>query len=256
MNSLSICVEDYRAEPSAGPAPVSSGYSAQELSAFARTVSEAGGVVAARRVAVQLAARLLDIPWAALTRPGTQRSVVFVATCGDAARQVARIAQRAGEGPCWQVHADGEPVVCPDLAHESRWTAYATAVLDQAPVRSAVGLPLCFAGELLGALLLYAERPGRFDASRLADALVVADQAALALAHVATRAKADNLEVALRTNREIAIAIGVVMDRMRITEQQAFDHLRQLSECGHVKLRDIATRIALTGEVPDAPAKS
>lgn len=250
MTVDAIRIDEFRSGPRTGVRSPSSECSLRALSEFARTVSEAGDVPAAQRATVRLAAGLLGTPGAALTRRGTPRSVVFVATWGDAAQKVARIAERVREGPCWQVHADEMPVFCADLAGESRWAGYSRAVLDQAPVRSAVGLPLRFAGEFLGALLLYADRPEHFTAPRLTDAAVIADQTALALAHVASRTKAVNLEVALRTNREIGIAIGVVMNRLRVTEQQAFDHLRVLSQARHAKLRDIAAGIAFTGEVP------
>lgn len=64
------------------------------------------------------------------------------------------------------------------------------------------------------------------------------------------RAKAANLEVALHTARQIGIAIGILMARHGLTEDQAFDALRTASQRSQVKLRDIAARVVLTGMLP------
>jgi DNA-directed RNA polymerase sigma subunit (sigma70/sigma32) len=68
------------------------------------------------------------------------------------------------------------------------------------------------------------------------------------------REKIDNLEVALRTSRRIGQAIGIIMERMRVTEDQAFELLRRISQNRHRKLRDIADHVVLTGEIPSAAA--
>jgi AmiR/NasT family two-component response regulator len=67
---------------------------------------------------------------------------------------------------------------------------------------------------------------------------------------VAARDRVANLEVALQTNRRIAMAIGIVMARRGFTEQQAFAQLRAESQRQHRKLRELAEDIVLTGEVP------
>jgi DNA-binding response OmpR family regulator len=64
--------------------------------------------------------------------------------------------------------------------------------------------------------------------------------------------KAANLERALASNRQIGTAMGVLMARLKLTEEQAFDLLRETSQHRHRKLRDIAEEVALTGEIPHA----
>jgi signal transduction histidine kinase/DNA-binding response OmpR family regulator len=59
-----------------------------------------------------------------------------------------------------------------------------------------------------------------------------------------------NLKVALATNRQIGAAIGILMVTERITSEQAFDRLRDVSQRTHRKLRDVADEVVYTGTVP------
>ena len=64
-------------------------------------------------------------------------------------------------------------------------------------------------------------------------------------------AEAANLRVALSSNRQIGVAIGVLMNRMKVDNQEGFDLLRQSSQRLHRKLRDIADEVVLTGALPE-----
>lgn len=63
----------------------------------------------------------------------------------------------------------------------------------------------------------------------------------------------ENLQVALRTNREIGVAIGILMTRELCTQEQAFDMLRAASQRTHRKLSEIADDVRRTGSLPDPP---
>jgi hypothetical protein len=60
-----------------------------------------------------------------------------------------------------------------------------------------------------------------------------------------------HLQVALATNRRIGTAIGILMAHRRITDTAAFELLRDASQRGHRKLREIADDVVLTGTLPD-----
>lgn len=62
-------------------------------------------------------------------------------------------------------------------------------------------------------------------------------------------AHAEHLQQAVVSNRRIGMAMGILMERHRLTEEQAFDQLRDLSQRRNVKLRDLAERIIYTGDV-------
>ncbi|MBV9593776.1 MAG: ANTAR domain-containing protein [Actinobacteria bacterium] len=63
-------------------------------------------------------------------------------------------------------------------------------------------------------------------------------------------ARSANLEVALRTNRRIGVAVGIIMATEKITEDEAFAQLVHLSQTGHRKLRELADDVVYTGTLP------
>lgn len=78
---------------------------------------------------------------------------------------------------------------------------------------------------------------------------VPADPVELADLLMAAEARIANLERALLSNRRIGMAVGILMARRRVTEQQAFDLLRQQSSLHNVKLAAIAEEVVYTGDL-------
>jgi AmiR/NasT family two-component response regulator len=62
--------------------------------------------------------------------------------------------------------------------------------------------------------------------------------------------------IGLRSNREIGVAIGILMFQYGVTEQAAFDLLRVTSQHQHRKLRQIAAEVAFSGELPTPPERA
>jgi ANTAR domain/PAS fold len=94
------------------------------------------------------------------------------------------------------------------------------------------------------------------DEGRPAGVLATAvDVTARAAAHEQERRNGDetvaNLQLALASNRRIGTAIGIVMAHRRITDEAAFELLREASQRGHRKLRDIADEVVHTGVLPE-----
>ncbi|MCU1451107.1 MAG: uncharacterized protein JWP02_3277 [Acidimicrobiales bacterium] len=62
--------------------------------------------------------------------------------------------------------------------------------------------------------------------------------------------KIDGLEEALLSRDVIGQAKGILMERLRLTPDQAFEHLRLASQHSNRKLRDLAAHVAETGQWP------
>ena len=61
------------------------------------------------------------------------------------------------------------------------------------------------------------------------------------------------LQQAVASRDVIGQAKGILMERERLTADQAFDVLRRASQHVNLKLRDVAERVTETGERPPTP---
>jgi AmiR/NasT family two-component response regulator len=69
----------------------------------------------------------------------------------------------------------------------------------------------------------------------------------------AATAQTEHLQRALTSSRQIGMAMGILMERHRLTQEQAFERLRDLSQKSNVKLRDVAEEIIYTGDSQRLP---
>lgn len=101
----------------------------------------------------------------------------------------------------------------------------------------------------IGSLNLYARQPDAFDDSAVLLGEIVATHAAIAASGIQGRNAAEQLSAALDSNREIGVAMGVLITRHHVTQQEAFDLLRMASRHSHRTVREIASEVARTGTV-------
>ena len=80
--------------------------------------------------------------------------------------------------------------------------------------------------------------------------MLLATHGSLAIAAAFNRERADNLERALRTSRDIGVAMGVLMTQHKITRDQAFDLLRIVSQNSNRKLHEVEVVVGETGDLP------
>jgi hypothetical protein len=117
-----------------------------------------------------------------------------------------------------------------------------------------LALPLSVDGAP-GALNLYARYPHAFGVIDRGRGTLLATMAGLAFSsvrtHEAEERRVVNLQAALATREMIGQAQGILIERERVTPDQAFDILRRASQHLNVKLRDIAQNLVDTGERPD-----
>jgi ANTAR domain len=196
---------------------------------------------------VELAVRLV---------PGTQHASVTVLDGRDrldtlaATSEMARVAdqaQRDGDGPAFACGTEQLLLRVDDLRDDRRWPGFAARAGD-AGVRSLLVCELPAVRRGTATLNLYSRRRGAFRAVAELVAPVFAARAAVALAHASQVA---NLRTAIDSRQTIGTAVGILMERHRITEDEAFQRLVSASQSQHIKLREIAMRITETGEDPE-----
>lgn len=101
----------------------------------------------------------------------------------------------------------------------------------------------------LGSLNVYSSRPNAFDESSERVGWILASHAAVALSSARSHAQLDE---AVHTRSDIGQALGIVMERYKVSVDEAFAVLRRSSQDRNVKLHDIALTVAETGEIPGA----
>lgn len=192
---------------------------------------------------------------AAVSVPGAQDAAISLSSrrsrlenhsaTHELPRRVVHLQVEVGEGPCLQSLVEQVPIRIDDLAAEDRWPQFRARMAGEV-LGSMLSVPLFVEGQSLGSLSLYAAAPAAFDAQSEEIGLVFASHAAVALAAARNE---EGLRLAL-TNRDlIGQAKGILMERHKLTGQQAFLLLVRVSQATNVKLRDIAQELVDTGEI-------
>ncbi|MHB8505231.1 MAG: GAF and ANTAR domain-containing protein [Acidimicrobiales bacterium] len=159
---------------------------------------------------------------------------------------------RCGQGPAHEAIADGLMSYAEDLGTETRWPRF-TPRAAAGGVRSVLALPLVV-DRTLGVLTLYARCSQAFGVIDRARGLLLAALTALAFTsaqiHEEEERRQANLHAALATRELIGQAQGILIERERVTPDQAFDILRRASQHLNQKLRDVAQNLVDAGESP------
>ncbi|MDT0278003.1 GAF and ANTAR domain-containing protein [Blastococcus goldschmidtiae] len=164
----------------------------------------------------------------------------------DLPRQVDALQDRLQQGPCLDAVWESEVVRVDDVGADDRWPEFAR----EAPILG-VGSMMCFqlfvAGDQLGAMNLYASNPGAFDDECQDIGQIFASHAAVALAGAEHES---NLRSGMSTRDVIGQAKGILMERYKLTADQAFGVLSRASQEVNRKLADVARELTETGAVP------
>lgn len=119
---------------------------------------------------------------------------------------------------------------------QSAWRRFAVQARTLG-IGSMTGVLLYTDNEDFGALNLYARRPGTFSKDIETAGWLLASHAAVALADART---IDQLQHAMDTRHAIGEAMGILMERHQLSEDDAFNVLRRISQHHNIKLRDVA----------------
>lgn len=150
----------------------------------------------------------------------------------------------AGTGPVVEALAGDGLVVVDDLRDQD---LLGEVDEDRGWPASALVVPLRWGERHLGALTMYADAPNAFgeEADLVAD--VLARQVSVALARDGEIA---SLRLGMSTRQLIGAAVGILVERHKITPEAAFGQLVRRSQHINVKLREIARIVVATGQDP------
>jgi GAF domain-containing protein len=230
-------------------------------STLAREALEQLGRLSLREQSVDaLLQRVVDLSKSVL--PGDPEASILVmvkdrpttvVSTGDLAVKLDETQYSEGHGPCMHAARTGEITEITDTRTEQRWPDYARQAAEYGNL-SSLSVPLGVDEDMVGALNIYARRPDAFDAASRSAATEFGPFAAVALGNIhaysSARELADNLQMALESRAVIDQAKGILMERHKLTAEQAFQVLAQASMRGNIKLRDVADQLVHTGVLP------
>jgi GAF domain-containing protein len=177
-----------------------------------------------------------------------------VVSTGELATDLDETQYERGHGPCLHAARTGEVTEIPDTRADDRWPDYTPRAVERGNL-SSLSVPLAIDedAQVTGALNIYARRLDAFDAASRSVATRFAPYAAVAAgnlyAYQSARDVADNLQTALESRAVIDQAKGILMERYKVTADQAFQLLVRASMTTNRKLRDIAADLVRTGEL-------
>jgi GAF domain-containing protein len=165
------------------------------------------------------------------------------AVVGEPPLALDMLQKETGTGPCIDSSRDQVTVRVDDMSTETRWPKY-TELAQSLDVASMLCVPLYVNDQQLGSVSLYASARAAFTLADEYVARLLATQAALALAEAR---RAEQLRRALASRDVIGQAKGILMERHRITADEAFKLLSEQSQRANRKLADVARLLAETG---------
>jgi GAF domain-containing protein len=177
-----------------------------------------------------------------------------VVSTGQLATDLDETQYDKGYGPCLHAARTGELTEIPDTRLDDRWPDYLQRAVEKGNL-SSLSVPLAIDKDeqVTGALNIYARRPDAFDADSRSVATRFAPYAVVAVgnlqAYQNARDMADNLQTALESRAVIDQAKGILMERHKLTADQAFQLLARASMNSNRKVRDVAEHLVLTGEL-------
>lgn len=164
----------------------------------------------------------------------------------DIVYRVDRAQIDVGEGPCLDVLYETHTVSLPDTSDEPRWPRFA-ALAAELGIGSMLSFRLYVTDQDLGALNVYSPHPAAFTVESERVGLLFAAHAAVAMA---SAQQVTQLEQAIDTRDLIGQAKGILMERHKLTADQAFALLVRASQHTNTKLAVIAGYLCHTGELP------
>ena len=155
-----------------------------------------------------------------------------------------------GDGPCLHAARSGELTEVVDARVERRWPGYTDVAVERGSL-SSLSVPLPITEDVRGALNIYAREAGAFDEEARWVATRFAPYAGAAVgnahAYQSAHEMAANLQIALESRAVIDLAKGILMERYKVTADQAFQALASVSMRTNTKVKAIAEQLVHTG---------
>lgn len=183
---------------------------------------------------------------------------VTVAATNPAARALDCLQYDSGQGPSLDALSTLHLVISDELAADSRWPDLAAAVAAAGVAVGAIASPIVDERDpvaAFGSLNNYGNKACAFDADARECVMPLTAHLGAVVTLAARAAQADTttrqLSEAVATRDVIGQAKGILMERDRLTADEAFDVLKRASQRLNRRLRDVADDLTHTGEIAE-----
>jgi GAF domain-containing protein len=225
-------------------------------------LDELGRLLLAQHTPSEVLQRIVDLVAQAMPA-GSEVSITLVrgdcpttaAFTGQLADGLDEAQYERGYGPCLEAAVSGQFIEIADARSEDRWPEYVLTFLERGALSSlAAPVP---APHLSGGLNVYARSAQAFSDDHRSALTAFAAYAGAALTNLDAlldaRDLAQNLQKAMEFRSVIEQAKGILIERHKLTADQAFRLLAESSMHTNRKVRDVAEDLVLTGELALAP---
>jgi GAF domain/ANTAR domain len=196
---------------------------------------------------------LFDVDAAAISLIFDGATAGTLGSSDATARRLDELQFTLGEGPCLDSMTQRAPVLVVDLADpdDFRWPAFGPAMLAQ-QIRAVYAVPVVVAGEYVGALDLFRQKPGYLDSEHLAGAAAAAEIAGIPLldlldgdlqAAVADPTSNAWAELNALMRAEVSQATGMLVAQLEIDPAEALVRLRAHAYTTGRSATDVAREI-------------
>ena len=152
-------------------------------------------------------------------------------------------------GPCVDAVLEDGVYVTGQVDADSRWAEWGHRASAEVGVNSVLSqrLHLHSVNGVVAGLNIYSDAHEAFDREAVGLGLILATHGATVVSEGLAMNRANNLMKALQSNREIGVAMGILMQQHRFTRDEAFDVLRVASQNSNRRLAELAGEVVDTG---------
>ena len=190
--------------------------------------------------------RTLPITGAAISTLGSPFGTETICASDEQAARIDELQFDLGEGPCWQALSTHRPVLSSDIRNPSAaWPMFAQAI-GTSEVGGLFAFPMFIGSLNIGAVDLYATRPGSLSASQIDDATVLVALAARQVLRRALRSLpvvTDDADDEGYSHRVVHQATGMILARLDLPAADALLVLRGYAFSHGRTVRDVATDV-------------
>ncbi|WP_331546043.1 GAF and ANTAR domain-containing protein [Propionicimonas sp.] len=211
---------------------------------FARDLSTSADESQQLELAVAVVIELVDGCDEAGVTMVTRDGLETMAATSDLVTHGDQLQFELGEGPCVDTVKTHTTVISSEIATDPRWPRWGPTIAQRYGVGSILSLLLYTGEDSYGALNLYSAAPNAYTTE---DILVAHSLAAHLAVAVAAARLSENRSLAMVSRLLIGQAEGILMERYKVTAEQAFDLLRHMSSDSNRKLVLVAQELVATG---------